>query len=67
MPNDRSSYGLSGLPILLTRLQCTGSENSLLDCNKNLFHLSNCRNSRLAGVKCEGKSTLLMTPILIYY
>uniref|UniRef100_A0A1X7TY56 SRCR domain-containing protein n=1 Tax=Amphimedon queenslandica TaxID=400682 RepID=A0A1X7TY56_AMPQE len=53
MPNDRSSYGSSDLSILLTRLQCTGREDSLLDCNKSLYHLLNCHNSRLAGVKCK--------------
>lgn len=47
-------YGLSSLPIILTGLQCTGSEDSLLDCNRNLYELLTCYNYELAGVKCEG-------------
>uniref|UniRef100_A0A1X7T7Q6 Uncharacterized protein n=1 Tax=Amphimedon queenslandica TaxID=400682 RepID=A0A1X7T7Q6_AMPQE len=41
------------LPIMLTRLQCTLEENSLLACGRDLYQLSDCDNTRLAGVKCE--------------
>ena len=53
-PMDGSSYGQSALPIMLTRLQCTLEDNSLLNCGRDLYQLSDCDNTRLAGVKCEG-------------
>ena len=34
---------------------CSGSEQSLMACQKSYGNLLNCRNSEIAGVHCEGE------------
>ena len=53
-PKYSSVYGQSALPIMLAGLACTGTEESLLDCNKNTYGLLSCYSYELAGVECEG-------------
>ena len=64
-------YGQIALPIMLAGLACTGTEESLLHCNKNMYGLLGCYNSELAGVECEGthvhshQSIILCTELCI--
>ena len=42
-------------PILLSNLYCTGTETSLLDCNRyNMYGTLSCNHRDDAGVICEG-------------
>ena len=47
-------FGSSDLPIMLSRLNCTGKESNLFLCDRDLSYLTECTNSMLAGVQCEG-------------
>ena len=53
-PKYRSPYGPGKLPIILADLACTGSEKSLLDCNRNTYGVLHCHSYEIAGVECEG-------------
>ena len=48
-------YGMGSGPILLSNLYCTGSEETLLDCNRNMYGALSCVHRQDAGVVCEGK------------
>ena len=53
MKNAR--FGEGSGPILLDDLHCTGSEASLLDCNRSAaLYASNCEHREDAGVRCQG-------------
>ena len=47
------------LDIILTNLDCRGTESSLLDCQVNNRAMRNCDHSEAAGVRCGG--------IVLYY
>ena len=49
-----SSYGRGSYSIMLADLDCTGSEKTLLDCNRNKHGVLHCHE--VAGVECEGTS-----------
>lgn len=51
LPN--SFFGVGSGPVQLSNVQCSGSENSLLDCSHNLT--AHCPRFRDAGVTCPGK------------
>ena len=40
--------------MILADLFCSGSEDSILDCQRNDYGLQNCTASEVAGVQCEG-------------
>lgn len=40
--------------IFLDNVQCTGTETSLLECNRNLIGQHNCEQFDGAGVRCGG-------------
>jgi hypothetical protein len=42
-------------PILLSNLYCTGSEDTLLGCNRNMYGALSCTHRQDAGVECEGE------------
>ena len=46
------SFGGGSGPIVLNDVQCSGSENALLDCPANVDH--DCDHSEDAGVRCLG-------------
>jgi hypothetical protein len=47
-------YGEGSGPILLDDVHCTGSEASLLDCNRGAaLYASNCEHREDAGVRCQ--------------
>jgi hypothetical protein len=48
-------YGMGSGPILLSNLYCTGSEDTLLGCNRNMYGALSCTHRQDAGVVCEGK------------
>ena len=58
-------YGTGSGPILLSNLYCTGSEENLLQCNRNMYGTLSCSHSQDAGVICEGQSvtTAVLTNI----
>ena len=48
-------YGEGSGPILLDDVHCTGSEATLLDCNRGAaLFASNCEHREDAGVRCQG-------------
>ena len=47
-------YGMGSGPILLSELYCTGSEETLLECNRNMYGTLSCTHRQDAGVTCEG-------------
>ena len=52
----RSEYGRPRVKdVLLTNVQCNGTENSIFDCPYK--HNLNCSGSRSAGVRCLCKLT----------
>ena len=57
-----NTYGQGSGPILMGYLYCTGSENSLFECSRNVFSVVSgvCANHYYdVGVKCEGKCFIL--------
>ncbi|CAI8021725.1 Fibrillin-2 [Geodia barretti] len=52
-------FGEGSGPILLDDLHCTGSEASLLDCNRSAaLYASNCEHREDAGVRCQANCEL---------
>ena len=47
-------YGVGTGPILHSYLYCTGTETSLLECNRYYYGALNCNHRDDAGVTCEG-------------
>ena len=53
-PRYGAFFGAGTGPIFLSNLQCTGSEVKLLDCNRDIYSISNCGHYEDAGVECDG-------------
>lgn len=53
-------YGMGSGPILLSSLYCIGTESSLLECNRNMYHSITCNHRRDAGVTCEGRLLIIL-------
>ena len=49
-----SAFGQGNQPMILADLFCTGSEDSILDCQRNDYGLQHCSAYEVAGVQCEG-------------
>lgn len=47
-------FGQGNGPILISRVQCSGSESSLLDCYWSASATSSCSHAEDAGVTCLG-------------
>ena len=45
--------------MILAGVACTGSEETILDCKRNLYQIRYCYPSEVAGLQCEGLSTVL--------
>lgn len=54
VPRYGSFYGRSSGPIFLTDLFCSGTESSLMECNRNVYDITNCYHFEDAGVECQG-------------
>ena len=54
VPRYGSFYGRSSGPIFLTDLFCSGTESSLMDCNRNVYDITSCYHFEDAGVECQG-------------
>ena len=52
-----SEFGGGNGEIFLDNVRCTGSENSLLDCDANDIGEHNCQHYEDAGVRCQGMCT----------
>ena len=54
---DSSVYDKSSGSVLIGRLYCIGSENNLLECERDAFAVTDgdCDNSFDVGIKCEGQ------------
>ena len=39
---------------MIATLDCTGSEENLLDCSRNVYSILHCFSYEVAGVICEG-------------
>lgn len=50
---SKAFYGQGSGPIILRRLECTGRETSILECEFDA-NTSDCRHSDDAGVQCIG-------------
>ena len=53
------SVGTGG--IFLSRLRCSGSESSLIDCPHDGIGVHTCSQNRVAGVRCLSKTFLVCT------
>ena len=54
-----SQFGRSTGPIFLDQLGCSGTENSLLQCNRYAgLGLHSCDHSQDAGVRCIGEKIM---------
>lgn len=42
------------LPVILDRLRCIGTEDTLLDCPSDNSNLESCKESQIAGLQCSG-------------
>ena len=54
VPRYGAFYGRSSGPIFLADLFCSGTESSLLDCNRNMYGIIHCHHFEDAGVECQG-------------
>jgi len=61
-PHYYSSFGRGSVPLMVADLFCTGSEASILECNRNDYGILHCSPFEVAGVECEGEHFSL-----IYY
>ena len=50
-------YGSSGHDFVVDGLQCTGSELTIADCQRNDWNKEDCKISEWAGVQCSGEKT----------
>ena len=46
--------GTSPQPIVYGRISCSGAEQTLSACSKNVYYYNNCPINRIGGVICEG-------------
>ncbi len=51
-----SRFNHSSGPVFLDRVDCSGSESSLVDCTQTTPGLAECTASDIAGVGCVGRS-----------
>ena len=52
---------------MLADLDCSGSEETLLDCSRNTYGILHCYSYEVAGVVCEGiKFESLISFYLLY-
>lgn len=58
IPRYGAFYGQGSGAILLSNLQCTGSELKLLDCARDAYSVKSCQHYEDAGVKCQGSLAL---------
>ena len=47
--------GTSPQPIVYDRISCSGTEQALSACSKNVYYNSDCSITRTGGVVCEGE------------
>ena len=62
---SRSSFGPGRGPIFLEYMDCSGFEESLLDCDHNGLGLSTCEHYEDAGVVCQGEMLFEMKQQLV--
>ena len=54
---DTSAFGETSGPIIYSKVNCQGWENSFTECPKNSYFDVNCPRSHMAGIVCrDGKS-----------
>ena len=53
-------FGGGSGPIFLDNVVCSGGESSLLECQSNPIGENNCDHSEDAGVRCEGKTCIVL-------
>ena len=46
---------------------CSGSEQSLMACQKSRGNLLNCQNNEIAGVRCEGEVIIMFSFAWLMY
>ena len=49
-------FGVGRGPILLSHLYCSGTEPTLLECNRYMYGTLQCDHRDDAGVVCQGSS-----------
>ena len=53
-PRYGAFYGEGARPIIVADLSCSGTENDVLSCERNVFGITHCQEYEEAGVKCLG-------------
>ena len=51
----KKGFGRGYGTIILDNVNCTGTEESIFDCQHNGYENSNCHHSEDVGVNCQGK------------
>ena len=60
-------FGAGRGPIFLDDVQCTSSSSQLLECPSRPILSHNCLHSADAGVRCEGKRSLIISVISLNF
>ena len=56
--------GTSPQPIVYGRISCSGTEQALSVCSKNVYYNSDCSITRTSGVVCEGEYIMYVNAII---
>lgn len=60
-PTTRASFGQGTGEILLSNVQCIGSEERLVDCRRINLNENACSHSEDAGVTCQERTSQFIT------
>ena len=59
-------FNISTGPVFLDRVDCTGSESSVMNCRQTTPGLSECTATEIAGVLCVGTCNTIITLFVVY-
>ena len=59
-------FGIGYVPLIISNLKCIGTEGSILDCDNDLYGITQCSMATVAGVQCEG-TTIIHVHVHVQY